>query len=426
LTNSWANYNANNQLTGTAQASGGVPHDEAGNVLYDGRNQYLYDGEGRICAVLSLSDDPPVMTGYIYDADGTRVSKGWITAWSCDPSSNGFTTRNDYILGPSGEQMTEMGISRTATPNCPVPNTPCWQHANAWAGGKLLATYDDDGLHFYFDDPLGTRRSQTDFEGVVEKTCPSFPFGDGPTCAVNPPTEHFFTGKERDSESGNDYFGARYYGSSMGRFMSPDWSPFPMAVPFALRENPQSLNLYNYVLDNPLKSVDRNGHYHCNPDWSESTPNGIIVHAGQCYFDPGDFPNTTVARAQDWFNRNLNPVYHIMAIPLKISIHTQRLKDDMTLYNTAFGAALAMLNNPIQMDDKQFVQSLVTAINAEKDYENTAVFGVGADLMEVVGLAEQAFPGSGTAVENAIKSGMDISEDSLSKTIQTAQGIKTE
>jgi hypothetical protein len=98
----------------------------------------------------------------------------------------------------------------------------------------------------------------------------------------------------------------------------------------------------------------------------------------------------------------------------------------MTLYNTAFGAALAMLNNPIQMDDKQFVQSLVTAINAEKDYENTAVFGVGADLMEVVGLAEQAFPGSGTAVENAIKSGMDISEDSLSKTIQTAQGIKTE
>ena len=31
-----------------------------------------------------------------------------------------------------------------------------------------------------------------------------------------------FTGKERDSESGNDYFGARYYAASMGRFMSPD------------------------------------------------------------------------------------------------------------------------------------------------------------------------------------------------------------
>ena len=31
-----------------------------------------------------------------------------------------------------------------------------------------------------------------------------------------------YTGKERDTESGLDYFGARYYGSSMGRFMSPD------------------------------------------------------------------------------------------------------------------------------------------------------------------------------------------------------------
>jgi RHS repeat-associated protein len=70
------------------------------------------------------------------------------------------------------------------------------------------------------------------------------------------------TGKERDTESGNDYFEARYYSSAMGRFMSPDWGPFPMPVPFALRENPQSLNLYNYVLNNPLKSVDPHGHYH--------------------------------------------------------------------------------------------------------------------------------------------------------------------
>ena len=33
---------------------------------------------------------------------------------------------------------------------------------------------------------------------------------------------HKFTGKERDAESGNDYFGARYYASTMGRFLTPD------------------------------------------------------------------------------------------------------------------------------------------------------------------------------------------------------------
>jgi RHS repeat-associated protein len=53
-----------------------------------------------------------------------------------------------------------------------------------------------------------------------------------------------FTGKERDSESGNDNFGARYYSSSLGRFMSPDWSATPEPVPYAKLEDPQSLNLY--------------------------------------------------------------------------------------------------------------------------------------------------------------------------------------
>src|SRR5580658_9813473 len=53
---------------------------------------------------------------------------------------------------------------------------------------------------------------------------------------------HHFTGKERDAESGNDYFGARYYGSSMGRFLSPD-EPFADFDP----DNPQSWNLYGYV-----------------------------------------------------------------------------------------------------------------------------------------------------------------------------------
>ena len=69
------------------------------------------------------------------------------------------------------------------------------------------------------------------------------------------------SGKERDSETGLDYFGARYYGSAMGRFLSPDWSAAPLPVPYADLHNPQTLNLYAYVTNNPLRSIDPNGHF---------------------------------------------------------------------------------------------------------------------------------------------------------------------
>jgi RHS repeat-associated protein len=69
-----------------------------------------------------------------------------------------------------------------------------------------------------------------------------------------------FTGKERDTESGNDYFGARYYGSSLGRFMTPDWAARPTAVPYAVFGDPQSLNLYGYVRNDPISRADADGH----------------------------------------------------------------------------------------------------------------------------------------------------------------------
>jgi RHS repeat-associated protein len=68
------------------------------------------------------------------------------------------------------------------------------------------------------------------------------------------------TGKERDTESGNDYFDARYYSSAMGRFMSPDWSAKEEPVPYSKLDNPQTLNLYSYVVNNPLTQIDDDGH----------------------------------------------------------------------------------------------------------------------------------------------------------------------
>lgn len=80
------------------------------------------------------------------------------------------------------------------------------------------------------------------------------------------------TGKERDTESGLDYFGARYYGSNMGRFMSPD--PLPWIHWQSGNEddqkrfdsyiaNPQNFNMYAYVLNHPLNKTDPTGMNAC-------------------------------------------------------------------------------------------------------------------------------------------------------------------
>src|SRR5713101_3941602 len=67
-------------------------------------------------------------------------------------------------------------------------------------------------------------------------------------------------GKERDTETGNDDFGARYYSNRFGRWLSADWSSVPVAVPYANLSNPQTLNLYAMVSDDPESFADLDGH----------------------------------------------------------------------------------------------------------------------------------------------------------------------
>ena len=88
----------------------------------------------------------------------------------------------------------------------------------------------------------------------------SIPWG-GELQFVNNDSNHYkFTGKERDSETQLDYFGARYYSNGLGRFVTPDWAAKAQPVPYAKMDTPQTLNLYSYVENNPLSKNDPDGH----------------------------------------------------------------------------------------------------------------------------------------------------------------------
>ena len=205
-----------------------MSYDAAGNVINDGTHSYAYDAEGRVATV-----DGGATATYVYDASGQRARK----------ISGGAV---DYVYDLGGHVISEFSASGN------------WNRGEVYAGGGHIATYDNGTTYFTHADWLGTERVRSTVAGQVYSTWTSFPFGEG-SAAPNPSPTHF-TGKERDAESGNDYFGARYYASSMGRFLSPDWSAKAEPVPYAKLDNPQSLNLYTYALNNPLRNIDKDGH----------------------------------------------------------------------------------------------------------------------------------------------------------------------
>ncbi len=97
-----------------------------------------------------------------------------------------------------------------------------------------------------------------------------------------------FTGKERDAETGLDYFGARYLSAAQGRFTSPD-PPLLDQDP----GDPQSWNLYAYVRNNPLKFVDLTGN-DCIYTNNFSTDGTVSVERGSCSQKGGTFVDGTI------------------------------------------------------------------------------------------------------------------------------------
>jgi RHS repeat-associated protein len=141
-----------------------------------------------------------------------------------------------------------------------------------FAGSKRVAKVqvgadlnsDWANTEFYHGDHLGSTRLMTNYTGakIANTEVTYLPFGQQWENVTS--TNHYkFTGKERDTESGLDYFGARYYASNMGRWMTPDWATSPTAVPYANFGDPQSLNLYGYVGNRSTINADADGHCEC-------------------------------------------------------------------------------------------------------------------------------------------------------------------
>lgn len=204
--------------------------DAAGNVYLPVTNGYpadlAYDGENRM---VSGKTGPSATMSAEYDGEGHRVKR----------TVNTVTTV--YVYDAMGGLAQEYG------------------------GGSTTS-----GRQYLVPDHLGSTRLMMSSGGAVQSRTDYYPFGQEIEADATYRTAGLgyqskpaadadwqrvrFTGKERDSETGLDYFGARYMSSAQGRFTSPD-KPFADQHP----EDPQSWNLYSYVRNNPLAHVDADG-----------------------------------------------------------------------------------------------------------------------------------------------------------------------
>ena len=109
---------------------------------------------------------------------------------------------------------------------------------------------------YYHTDAIGSVRMITSETGGLIGRYDYLPFGElVPIAPPAPSDPRQFAGKERDAETGLDYFGARYHRAQSGRFISVD----PVLNLEAALIDPQRWNRYSYALNNPLRIVDPDG-----------------------------------------------------------------------------------------------------------------------------------------------------------------------
>jgi len=233
-----------------AAAAYSYSYDANGNMI-EGKNKLMsYDSENRL---IELNESGIITTTFVYDGDGGRVKK---------LRDDGSIQTETIYIG-SLYEITNGSIKK-----------------HIFAGSNKVCTIEPEHTYYTHSDHLGSSNVITDESGAKASQTEYQPYGKISEQIGDSVTNYKFTGKELDS-TGLYYYGARYYDSEIGRFITPDsivQSPY----------DPQTLNRYAYCRNNPLIYIDPSGHsiYDIFYDpWDDYEFGG---YTGSPYDDPWD------------------------------------------------------------------------------------------------------------------------------------------
>ncbi|MFH0860886.1 MAG: RHS repeat-associated core domain-containing protein [Candidatus Altiarchaeota archaeon] len=223
-------------VTTSTAVSVDFSYDANGNLLSDGEFYYEYDDANQLSRVCQDQACSTVVAQYGYDHTGNRVKK----------VEGGHTT---YYIGEHYEETDGQGTSYY------------------FANGERVAKKNSTGIYYYLKDHLGSTSVITDAAGQEIARQSYTPFGETIDNAIN---KYLYTDQEYDIESGLYYYGARYYNPTIKRFTQPDTI---IQDPY----DPQTLNRYSYVRNNPLKYTDPSGNCAWDACVVEGSAGGIII-----------------------------------------------------------------------------------------------------------------------------------------------------
>ena len=206
-----------------------LTYDANGNLVQGKDKYYEYDSFNNLIRVRNDGPAGTILEEYTYDHNGNRVKKV------------------EYLLGGGNNTYYYIGNDFVRKVN----SSGTYDDVYYYDGNNLVGKNESGTMYFFHPDHLGSTNLVTDLAGNNVEETTYYPYGlilSGGT------TENrLYTGKEKDSTDIH-YFGARYYDPYMRRFIQPD--PVIQNV-----YNPQGLNRYSYVLNNPYKYVDPDGRF---------------------------------------------------------------------------------------------------------------------------------------------------------------------
>jgi RHS repeat-associated protein len=316
LTSTWTYHPENFRViqrstSGTAGALQNFTYsyDTAGNIteiddaLYTGSRSFAYDALNRLTSASGTFASggeglpAPVSETYRYDATGNLLEKAGVVQSYADPvHPSAVTSRSDgrsFTYDPNGAMVTGAGkvlswdadnrliaiqgvdsatfaydhaggrvrkVTTAGTTRYPFPGYEIDPGGVAIAylklGDEILAVRKStDERLFYHSDHLGGVHIVTDLTGSRVQLIEYSPWGEVSRVEGHAELSKRFTGKELDDpELGLHYYGGRYYSALLARFISPD--PIRQDA-----RDPQALNPYAYVRNNPVNLTDPSGFF---------------------------------------------------------------------------------------------------------------------------------------------------------------------